>query len=199
MRIEARHLHEGFIEFAREESKGKQTERQIFLNDAALKIAKKWAKKNPQGPIFRSRDGAPWNPGALNNRFTAIQVAFGKQELARQEFEPTAKQVAAKMQTLNPLKNDHGVERDKAAAELRAEAKRKLIVKEAKKHSEKFCMYALRHSFAHHAITKGGLSLEEAATLLGHTSTTMVYKIYGKLKKNKAFMREAARRATGVV
>jgi integrase len=59
----------------------------------------------------------------------------------------------------------------------------------------KVAMYAFRHSFAHHAITTGGLSLEETAALMGHRSTQQVYQRYGKLKKNKAFMREAAKRA----
>ncbi len=59
----------------------------------------------------------------------------------------------------------------------------------------KVAMYSLRHSYAHHAITKGGLSLEETASLLGHKSTQMVYQRYGKLRKNKPFMREMAKRA----
>ncbi len=137
VRIEARHLKDGFIEFERQESKGKREERQIFLTDEAFKICKKWAKRNPTGPIFRNTRGRPWNAFSFNCRFSVMKKTLGY----------------------------------------------------------KVAMYALRHSYAHHSITKGGLSLEETAALLGHKSTQMVYKVYGKLKKNKAFMREAAKRA----
>lgn len=135
--VEARHLGDGFWEFPRDESKGKQHERQVFLTDAAFKICKKWAKRHPEGPIFRNMRGRPWTAFAFNNRFSRLKEALGY----------------------------------------------------------KLCMYALRHSYAHHAITSGGLSLEETASLLGHTSTQMVYKVYGKLRKNKTFMRAAAQRA----
>jgi integrase len=137
VRIEARHLKEGFIEFEKAESKGKKDERQIFLTDEALKVCKKWAKRNPEGAIFRNTRGRPWTAFAFNNRFCRMQEALGY----------------------------------------------------------KVAMYAIRHSWAHHAITTGGLTLEEAAALMGHKSTQMVYQRYGKLKKNKAFMREAAKRA----
>jgi integrase len=136
-RIEARHLKEGFIEFEKHESKGKKDERQVFLTDEAFKLCTKWAKRNPEGPIFRNTRGRAWTAFAFNNRFCRMQEAIGF----------------------------------------------------------KVAMYALRHSYAHHAITSGGLSLEETAALLGHKSTQMVYQRYGKLKKNKAFMREAAKRA----
>lgn len=138
VKIEARHLKDGFIEFERKESKGKREERQIFLTDEAFKLCKKWAKRNPSGPIFRNTRGRPWTAFSFSCRFGVMKKTLGF----------------------------------------------------------KVAMYAIRHSYAHHAITKGGLSLEETAALLGHKSTQMVFQRYGKLRKNKAFMREAAKRAT---
>ncbi len=98
VKIEARHLKDGFIEFERKESKGKREERQIFLTDEALKLCKKWAKRNPSGPIFRNTRGRPWTAFSFNNRFCRMKDALGF----------------------------------------------------------KVAMYAIRHSYAHHAITKGG-------------------------------------------
>lgn len=56
----------------------------------------------------------------------------------------------------------------------------------------KLNMYAIRHSYAHHALTKGGVDPVVVATLLGHSSTNMIYKVYGHLLKDTDFMRKEA-------
>ena len=60
---------------------------------------------------------------------------------------------------------------------------------------EKIFMYALRHSYAHHGLTKGKISPEVMAHLLGHSDTTQIYKTYGHLLKDQEFMRRAAAQA----
>jgi integrase len=57
---------------------------------------------------------------------------------------------------------------------------------------KKVFMYALRHSYAHHALTKGKLDPVVTAQLLGHSNTNMLLKVYGHLLKDGDFMREAA-------
>lgn len=56
-------------------------------------------------------------------------------------------------------------------------------------------MYALRHSYAHSGLTKGGIAPEVMAALLGHTDTRMIYSTYGHLLKATDFMRAAAEKA----
>ena len=103
---------------------------------AAEKITKKWAARNPKGPIFRNSRGRPWTAMAFNNRFCRLKEKIGM----------------------------------------------------------KLCMYALRHSYAHHALTKGKVDPVTTATLLGHANTHMLMQTYGHLLKDPAFMRDAAKR-----
>src|SRR5581483_8326220 len=75
--IEARHLGDSYFEFPKDESKGKRYERQVFLTDDALKICRKWAKRNPAGTIFRNMRGRPWTAYAFNNRFCKMEENLG--------------------------------------------------------------------------------------------------------------------------
>jgi integrase/recombinase XerD len=56
-------------------------------------------------------------------------------------------------------------------------------------------MYDLRHSYAHDSLTKGNVAPEIVATLLGHTDTRMLMKVYGHLLNAPEFMREQANKA----
>lgn len=195
-RVTAKNLNEGFWLFSKKDSKGKKRERLVFLVDEALAICKKWAATYPDGPMFRNTKGQPWNAYAFNNRFVDLQIQCGKQVLEAQGFEVTEKAISQKVKTLKQHKIDHGTKKEKTAAELRSEARRKLVAAEAVKHARKICMYSIRHSYAHYGLTKGGVDPVSMAHLLGHTNTTMLMKVYGHLLKDTEFMRDAARRAT---
>src|SRR5262249_2239284 len=58
----------------------------------------------------------------------------------------------------------------------------------------KVCMYALRHSYAHHALTKKSANPLELATLLGHADLSMLHKTYGHLMTDTEHMRSVARK-----
>ena len=61
-----------------------------------------------------------------------------------------------------------------------------------KKVGRKLCMYAIRHSYIHHGLTKGKIDPVVMATLAGHSNTNMILNVYGHLLKDVAFMRKAA-------
>ncbi len=78
VKLEARHLFDGYCQFLKAESKGKKRERVIFLDDEAQKIVKKWAKKNPEGVILRNYHGKPWRANAFACRFKRLEEKVGK-------------------------------------------------------------------------------------------------------------------------
>ena len=126
------------ITFKLVNSKGKKRRRVIHLTDEAYAIVKKWAKRNPIGPIFRNSHGTPWTTYSIDCRFKRMKKAIGY----------------------------------------------------------KVSAYTLRHSYIHHGLTKGKLDPVVMATLAGHSSTDMIFKVYGHLLKDTKFMRAAAKRAT---
>jgi integrase len=56
--------------------------------------------------------------------------------------------------------------------------------------------YALRHVYITDALERG-VEIATVATLVGHTDTAMIMRIYSKLSGRTAHLREAARRARG--
>jgi integrase len=59
-------------------------------------------------------------------------------------------------------------------------------------------MYGTRHFFATWAV-KRGVNLKAVATLLGHTTTTMVERVYTHIDGDYAFLQQAAQAATALV
>jgi integrase len=77
--LEARHLnHTSKIAvFPPKEAKGKKKPRVVHLVDEAYTIAKKWAKRNPEGPIFRNLKGQPWTAYSIDCRFKRMKEELG--------------------------------------------------------------------------------------------------------------------------
>jgi integrase len=75
--IEARWIDGRTIVFPALQSKGKKRRRVIYLNGVAAEIAERWAKSNPQGPIFRNNQGRPWTKEALNSNFMRLRKRTG--------------------------------------------------------------------------------------------------------------------------
>ena len=59
------------------ESKGKKRSRMILLNPVALAIIRRLALKNPEGMLFRNRDGNAWTSDALNCRCAKLREKLG--------------------------------------------------------------------------------------------------------------------------
>jgi integrase len=55
---------------------------------------------------------------------------------------------------------------------------------------KKLCMYALRHSFVHHGLTKGKVDPVVMAAIAGHVNTNLILSTYGHLLKDPDFMRK---------
>ena len=84
----------------------------------------------------------------------------------------------------------------KTDAEIRQEAKRKLTNRLACKFGTKLSLYALRHSWATHALERGVDSLT-VAVLMGHKDPSTLARVYQHLSKNPSYLLDEAKRAAG--
>jgi len=185
-------LKVGSITFPPKEApKGKKT-RVIYLTDAALEIVQ---RNMFNDPLFLNTNGVPWTAFAIDCRFKAMQLQMGKAEMKKRGISvPDAEidEFAAALPTAIKKRNGETVE--KTNAELRREARDKLIRQKVAPFTSKYYAYAFRHSYGYHAWTGGRVPPEEIAKLMGHASTDMLYKIYGHVERNPEYMRNAARR-----
>lgn len=77
--LEARHFNRarGRFELPPAEAKGKKRWRVIHLTGRAGEIAARLVGEHPEGPIFRNRDGNPWDAQNFNCRFFRLQKKLG--------------------------------------------------------------------------------------------------------------------------
>jgi integrase len=68
---------------------GRGKSRVIFFTGEALEIVKGLAKKNPAGPLFRTRFGRPWTKKGIINRFQDLREATGIPKLTAYSFRHT--------------------------------------------------------------------------------------------------------------
>lgn len=71
--VEARHLQGDRWIFDRDESKGQQDRRVVYLTDRAQAICKRLAEKHPTGPLLRNRRGNPWSKDTVVLRFRRLR------------------------------------------------------------------------------------------------------------------------------
>ena len=115
--------------------------------------------------------------------------------LKKENRGPSEREIAKFIKTLKPTKTVKGVKREKRPAELRCEAKRKLIERKAKQVAPRYSLYALRHSWATNAL-KRGIDPLTVALLMGHKDPSMLARVYQHLSHSPDHMREQARKAT---
>lgn len=198
LKVEARHVdqkHQRWV-FHKSESKGKRISRVVYMSNDAMAICRRLCLAHPSGPLFRNTSGKPWTTDAVNCGFTAVQMRMGKDEMTRQGIEISDAEIQAFIPTLNPTKREKGSERPKRAAELREEAKRKLTYKTAAQLATRYSLYALRHSFATHALRKGIDSLT-VAVLLGHEDPSTLARVYQHLNQNPEHLLSQIRLVAG--
>ena len=78
-RVEARHvdLENGRWVFPPKEAKGKKKERVVYLSDEALRITKERMQKFPEGPLFRTQRGNPWDRCSMSESFKKLKTKIG--------------------------------------------------------------------------------------------------------------------------
>ena len=180
--VEARHvdLKERKWAFPAGESKGKRMPRVVILSAQAVEITRRLVVQRPEGPLFVNEDGKPWDMNSFNNAMSRLQIRQGRRALASERFKISEKEIEALVRKLCPTRVVGGKSRDKTLAELRAEAKRKLLHEAARKRAKKHAIYDFRHSFAHRLLTSG-VDPASVATLLGHRDMTLLMRTYGHL------------------
>ena len=197
LRVEARHVdavnHRWVI--PKRESKTKRLVRVVYLNDRAWEITQRRTAEFPDGPIFRNTAGKPWSTEAVNCAFQSIRQRIGIEEMNRRGETISEEAITEKIESLSPTRNSRGKTIPKTAAELRAEAKRKLKYRRALDLSPQYSLYALRHSWATQALLQGVDPLT-VAILMGHEDPSMLSKVYQHLALNPKHMLAEAQRAT---
>jgi integrase/recombinase XerD len=182
VRVEARHVdlaNRRWV-FPAKEAKGKRAPRIVYLTEVALEITRRRMEKNPQGPLFRNNHGVAWHPWAVSNRFGRIQAAIGKEVMVQKGLDVAPADIEALIPKLKLTRMVTRTEIKKTSAELRAEAKQKLLLRETRKHGTRYCLYAFRHTFATRML-RAGVDALTVALLLGHRDVSMLGRVYQHL------------------
>lgn len=198
LRVEARHVdttnHRWVIPPS--EVKGERITRTVYLTDRAFEITKRLMTEYPDGNLFRNVYGDPWTPSSVKCAVDRTRIRIGKRELKRLGQSVSPDDVERFIPSLKPTRKSNGVEVRKLKSELRFEAKDKLTKRLAASLVPKCSLYALRHSFATHALERGVDSVT-VAVLMGHSDPSMLAKVYQHLSQNPKFMLEQVKRAKG--
>ena len=198
LRVEARHVdieNQRWV-FQKSEAKTKKNTRVVYLTEKALAITKRLMLAHPEGPLFRNSNGKPWTTEAVNCGFLSVQMRMGKAEMKKRGESISEEAIKEFIPSLKAQKTVKGVTRDKRPAELRSEAKQKLTHKRGAELSPRFSLYALRHSWATHAL-QNGIDALTVAILMGHRDPSILAKVYQHLAFNPEHMLKQARRAAG--
>lgn len=196
LRVESRHVdlaNRRWV-FRKSESKKKKISRVVYLPDAAFQIVERLVNAHSTGPIFRNSAGMRWTTSAVNCAFTRLRIRMGKQLMREQKLVVSDDEIAEFSQELKKQKTTKGVTRNKSNRELFLEARRKLTFRCALSLVPNLCLYAMRHSWATHALVKGVDPLT-VSVLMGHRDPSMLAKVYQHVSQNPEYMLNQARRA----
>ncbi|MCA9076962.1 MAG: tyrosine-type recombinase/integrase [Planctomycetaceae bacterium] len=196
LRVEARHVdltHQRWV-FPKAESKGKRQPRIVYLSEAAVEITRRRMAKYPSGPLFLNAADRPWNPDAVNCHFDRVRVRLMQDKCLVAE-ETIEVDVEALIPQLKPTRIVAGKTVQKAASELRREARRKVLGQHAKLLIPRYSLYALRHAWATRALQSGidGLTV---AILMGHSDPSTLARVYQHLAHQPEHLLKQARKAT---
>lgn len=206
--FEVKELERRHVDFDRQcavipadEAKGRRHTRVIYFATArSLAILRRLCAERPEGAIFRNARDNKWTGDAVKCRFEDMEVAFGLKEMERLgvDLDVSEESVAAKVKTLSPTRKEKGTGRavEKAAWELRKEARQKLIGEQAKKYGKRFNHYAFRRTFITRKII-AGVDSHVVAKLSGHQSTAMIDRHYSQVAADHEFMLKQAARDVG--
>ena len=176
--------------FPAEESKGKTMPRVVYLNERALEITRRLCVLHPTGPLFRNEDGTPWNKHSTACAFGRLNVALGLRKM--KELGVTSGPV--KRFNRAGFKDAVMLTAARQAHVAAYKARRKAILKAARKQGKKYALYHFRHSWATRALQRGVDPLT-VAILMGHQDPSTLAKVYQHLAHDPDFMRKAAAKA----
>jgi len=197
--LEARHLQ---IDKQRavipgEEAKGGRTRVIYFPTERSLEIIKRLAGERADGPLFRNSKGNPWTAFAVNLRFKRLQIAIGRKAMAERGVTSAVSEgdIERLVQELpkTRLSKSTGRKTAKTPGELRGEARRKLVAKEAMQYAKRFRQYDLRHTFVTRKL-RAGVDSHLVAALAGHKDTKMIDSVYSHVADDHEFMLAEAKK-----
>lgn len=198
LRLESRHVdepHQRWV-FPRSESKGKRTPRVVYLTDTAMEVTRQLMREHSSGRLFRNTTGQPWTTDAVNCSFDRLRVRMGKSEIRQRGESISDAAIAEVVPTLRRERRVKGRLTPKSDAELRCEAKQKLLAARAVELVPRYSLYALRHSWATRALQRGTDALT-VAILMGHSDPSTLAKVYQHLAHNPGHLLEQAKKAAG--
>lgn len=198
LRVDARHFdstNQRWV-FPRAESKGKKAPRGVYLSDTAAKITQRLVQMYPDGRFFRKSKGSPWTTDAVNCGFDRLRIRMGKAAI-RQQGETISEEAIRKLAgTLKKTRRVKGRIVEKTDADLRCEAKQKLLAARASKLIPRYSLYALRHSWATRALQSGTDSLT-VAILMGHSDPSTLARVNQHLSHDPQHLLNQAKKASG--
>ena len=195
--VEARHVDIGNQRWIipKSSEKMRRVTRIVYMSDAAMEITRRRMQQFPTGPLFRNSNSRSWNKHSVGCGFGRLQVRLGKLEMKRRELTIGKDEIGAYAKRLSRTRKHQGRTMRKTDAELRQEAKQKLTVKQASQLAPRYCLYALRHSFATNCL-KRGLDALTVAVLMGHSDPSTLAKVYQHLSHAPGHLLGQLRAAT---
>jgi integrase len=187
--VEARlvDLPNGRWVFPVKESKGKKTQRVVYLTENALAITKRLMVEHPEGPIFCNSEGQPWCASSVKCRFQRLRDELGRRRLIKLGLMPPK---------IKRLTYEQRQEPGRREAHHQAVLERRRQIKAlAKQHGMKYSLYAFRHAFCTSALESGQLDAVTVSVLMGHKDTTMISRHYSHLTQRLGHLRAAATKA----
>lgn len=198
LRVEARHvdLKNRRWVFPKSESKNRKTVRVVYLTNEAFEITQRLVEQHPTGRLFRNSSGQPWTTSAVNCAFSRVRIRLGKQLIRERKLVIADDDILEFSRSLKPERTVKGVVRPKSETELFQEARRKLTFRLALSLVPNVSLYALRHSWATHALERGVDALT-VSVLMGHRDPSTLAKVYQHLAQNPIYLLDQASKAVG--
>ncbi len=196
LRVEARHvdLTNNRWVFPPSEAKGKKAPRIVYLTDPAVEITKRLVAEHPTGKLFRNSRNTPWKTESVACGFDRIQRRMGRDRMEELGDTISDEEIADFIPQLKSHRTVKGETVAKSQAELKLEAKTKLLNYRAVRIVPRYSLYVLRHSWATRAL-QSGLDGLTVAILMGHADPSTLARVYQHLSHNPQHLLEQAQRA----
>lgn len=188
-RVEASNFNqnERCWQFTRAHSKGRRIPRTVYLTDTAFEITQRLAGQNPEGPMFRNRQGKPWTKNAIVLRFRKFSTHSPKKCLC-------GTIAAAYIRGPHvPAEEKRGRQRRYVCDScIKAKALSPSMlgaIPQPIQGLQDAVPTSFRHSFVTRAL-KSRVAGITVSVLMGHADTRMISRVYGHLEKHPEFLRE---------